>query len=222
MGRAYRVHAELEELMCERDLKFSECDRQLECFQVSYTDAMASGNGDGDGDDEQGAEVTIDVAESRGGSYYDWGFHRDYWVQFRQWPTLGTSHECEIGLSDAGHSTCWDMEDRVTLDVPFVSSLYFFTSLDAGPAQMASERVFTTSGDKSSGGGVSPCTGSTEWLPYGTNWLWDIWVGTFAYVERLIHCCLSYACPGLFSPGGLQLKRGWCKGMAACDVSGAG
>jgi hypothetical protein len=45
------------------------------------------------------------------------------------------------------------------------SSLYFFTSLDLGPVQMASARVFTTSGDKSSGGGVSPCAGSAERLP---------------------------------------------------------
>jgi hypothetical protein len=42
------------------------------------------------------------------------------------------------------------------------SSLYFITSLDLGPVQMASASVFTTSGDKSSGGGVSPCAGSTE------------------------------------------------------------
>jgi hypothetical protein len=42
------------------------------------------------------------------------------------------------------------------------SSLYFFTSLDLGPVQMASARVFTTSGHKSSGGGVSPYAGSTE------------------------------------------------------------
>jgi hypothetical protein len=34
--------------------------------------------------------------------------------------------------------------------------LCFFTSLDLGPVQMASAWVFTTSPDKSSGGGVSP------------------------------------------------------------------
>jgi len=58
------------------------------------------------------------------------------------------------------------MEDGVTLDVPsfsfLFSLLYFFTSLDLGPVQMASARVFTTSGDRSSGGGVSPCAGSAE------------------------------------------------------------
>jgi len=75
------------------------------------------------------------------------------------------SYECEIGWSDAGHSGSGDMEDGVTLDVPSFSSLYLFTSLDLGPVQMASARVFTTSGDKSSGGGVSPCTGSAERLP---------------------------------------------------------
>jgi len=87
------------------------------------------------------------------------------------------------------------MEDGVTLGVPcslFSSSLYFFTSLDLGPVQMASARVFTTSGDKSSGGGVSPCAGSAEWLPYGTNRLWDLWDRTFAYVERLFDCFLSF------------------------------
>jgi len=71
------------------------------------------------------------------------------------------------------------MQDGVTLDVPSVSSLpfsslYFLTSWDLGPVQMASERVFTTSGDKSSGGGVSPCAGSTEWLPYGTDRFRDL------------------------------------------------
>ena len=35
------------------------------------------------------------------------------------------------------------------------SSLYFITSLDLGPVKMASARVFTTSGYKSSKGGVS-------------------------------------------------------------------
>jgi len=73
----------------------------------------------------------------------------------------------------------------------FFSSLYFFTSLDLGPVQMASAQVFTTSGDKSSGSGVSPCAGSTEWLPYGTDRLWDLWVRTFAYVQRLFDCFLT-------------------------------
>jgi len=71
-----------------------------------------------------------------------------------------------------------------------------------------SARVFTTSGDISSGGGVSPCTGSAEWLPYGTNWLWDLWVRTIAYFERLCDCFLFYSCTGLCSPGGLHLQRG--------------
>jgi len=84
------------------------------------------------------------------------------------------------------------MEDGVTLDVPSFSSLYFFTSLGLGPVQMASAPVFTTSGDKSSGGGVSPCAGSAEWLPYGTDRLWDLWVRTFAYVERLFDYCHSF------------------------------
>jgi hypothetical protein len=77
------------------------------------------------------------------------------------------------------------------LSLLFSLLVYFFTSLDLGPVQMASARVFTTSGDKSSGGGVSPCAGSAEWLPYGTDRLWDLWVRTFAYVERLFGCFLS-------------------------------
>jgi len=42
------------------------------------------------------------------------------------------------------------------------SSLYLVTSLDLSPVQMASAWVFTTSGDKSTGGGVSPCAKSAE------------------------------------------------------------
>jgi len=47
---------------------------------------MADGDDDddGDGDDEQRAEATIDAADSRRLSYYDWGFHRDYSVKFRR------------------------------------------------------------------------------------------------------------------------------------------
>ena len=106
------------------------------------------------------------------------------------------------------------MEDGVTLDVPsfsslLFSSLYFFTSLDLGPVQMASARVFTTSGDKSSGGGVSPCAGSAEWLPYGTDRLWDLWVRTFAYVERLFDCCHSFVLLyGIMQPRGSAPKEG--------------
>ena len=84
------------------------------------------------------------------------------------------------------------MGDGVTLDVPSFSSLYFCTSLDLGPVQMTSVRGFTTSGDKSSGGGVSPCAGSAERLPYGTDRLWDLWVRTFAYAEQLFDCFLAF------------------------------
>ena len=90
------------------------------------------------------------------------------------------------------------MENSVTLDVPSFSShlftcllVYLFTSLDLGLVQMASAQGFTTSGDKLSGGGVSLCAGSAEWLPYGTDRLWDLSVRTFAYVELLFGCFLS-------------------------------
>jgi hypothetical protein len=82
----------------------------------------------------------------------------------------------------------------VSLWMFLLSRLFsFLTSLDLGPVQMASAWVFTTSGDKSSGGGVSPCVGSAEWLAYGTDWLWDLWVRTFAYVEWLFDCFLSFS-----------------------------
>jgi hypothetical protein len=74
----------------------------------------------------------------------------------------------------------------------FFCFVYFFTSLDLGPVQMASAWVFTTSGDKSSGGGVSPCAGSAELLPYGIDRLWDLWVRTFAYIEQLLDRFLSF------------------------------
>jgi len=64
------------------------------------------------------------------------------------------------------------------------------------------------------GGGVSPCTGSTERSPLScTDRLWDLWVRTIAYVERLFDYSLSFpfipfSCTGFGSPGGLRLKRG--------------
>jgi len=89
------------------------------------------------------------------------------------------------------------------------SSIHFFTSLDLGPVQMASARVLTTSGEKSSGGGVSSCAGSAEWLPYGTDRLWDLWVRTFAYVEWLFDCCLSFLLLyGIMQPRGSAPKEG--------------
>jgi hypothetical protein len=52
------------------------------------------------------------------------------------------------------------------LDIFRGSYLVYFAYflLDLRPLQMASALVFTTSGDKSSGGGVSPCTESAERL----------------------------------------------------------
>jgi hypothetical protein len=45
-----------------------------------------------------------------------------------------------------------------------LSSLYILTSLDLGPVQMASARVFTTRRDKSRGSGDSPWTESAARL----------------------------------------------------------
>jgi hypothetical protein len=74
----------------------------------------------------------------------------------------------------------------------FFCFVYYFTSLDLGPVQMASARVFANSGDKSREGGVSPCAGSSKWLTHGTDRLWDLWVRTFANIERLFDCCHSF------------------------------
>jgi len=54
---------------------YGQWDRLLECVQVRYTDAIADGD-----DDDQQAEATINAAELRRGSYYDYRFHRDYCV----------------------------------------------------------------------------------------------------------------------------------------------
>jgi hypothetical protein len=92
------------------------------------------------------------------------------------------------------------MGDGVTLDVPSVSSLlftslllYFFASFNFGPVQMTSVQVFTSSGDKSSGGGVFPGAGSAKWLPYTTDQMWALWVRTFVYVKLLFNCFNFFA-----------------------------
>jgi len=64
--------------------------------------------------------------------------------------------------------------------------------LTVGPVQMASTPVFTTYPDVSSGGGVSQCAGSAEWLTYGNDRLWDLSVSSIAYIERLCDCFLSF------------------------------
>jgi len=106
----------------------------------------------------------------------------------------------------------------------FSYSLYFLTSLDLGPVQMASAPVFTTSGDMSSVGGVSPCARSAERLPYSTNRVWDLWVRTFAYVERLFDRFHSF--PTLVhvyaAQGVCTMRGGQCYGTAARDVFRAG
>jgi len=103
-----------------------------------------------------------------------------------------------------------DMEAVQTFPfVPLSPSLFLISSLDLGPVQMASAQVFTTSG-----GGVSPCTGFGERMPLNyTIRLWDIWVGTIAYIEWLFDYSLSFpfvsfSCTGCGSPGGVHLKRG--------------
>jgi len=105
------------------------------------------------------------------------------------------------------------METGSLLDVfLFLSTLLLF--FGSRPGINGVGTGFTTSGSQSMGGEVSPCAGSAERLPLScTDRLWDLWVCTIAYVERLFDCflsisSLSYSCTGLCSPGGLHLKRG--------------
>jgi len=88
------------------------------------------------------------------------------------------------------------------------SSAYYV--LDLGPVQMASAWVFTTSRDRSSGGGVSPCTESTVGLLIGhgsfvtlTRVVWGRTDFGFVFV---IGCLLVIHVCG--SPWGLLLMGG--------------
>jgi len=89
-------------------------------------------------------------------------------------------------------------------------SLLFFSSLDLGPVQMASGRVFSTCHWRWS----FPMRRIHRKVTLsGIDRLWDLWVRTIAYVKRLFDCSLSvsflsYSCTGLCSPGGLHLKKG--------------
>jgi len=85
------------------------------------------------------------------------------------------------------------MEDGVTVDVPSFAVLLlclhldFVASLNLGPVQIASARLFTTSGDKSSGGVVSLCTECAERWPR----LVLIGCGTYGFIcLHTLNCCL--------------------------------
>jgi hypothetical protein len=84
---------------------------------------------------------------------------------------------------------------------------------------MAFAGVFTPSGGRSGGGGVSPSAGSTKWPPYSTKLWWYVWVHTFAYVKWWFDWFLSMLpLYGFLQPRGSALKRGiiqwhccmWC------------
>jgi hypothetical protein len=82
-----------------------------------------------------------------------------------------TSARFEGRMPDILEVETWRMVLHSMFLLSLLSSflLCFFNCLDLSPGQMASAWVFTTSGDKSSGGGVSLCARSAEWLPYGTD-----------------------------------------------------
>jgi hypothetical protein len=97
----------------------------------------------------------------------------------------------------------------VLFSLLFTTVFLRFTSSDLGPVEMTSAPVFTTCGDTSSVGGVSPCSGSAEWLPYGTDRLWDLCVRTFAYGKRLFNCFVSLSLLDAFmQPSGTAAKAG--------------
>ena len=120
---------------------------------------------------------------------------------------ISSMRRCNRQMLDIAEVEIWRTA-LLWMFLPSLLSSLFFTSLDLGPVQMALARAFTTSGDKSSGGGVSPCARSAEWLPYGTERLWDLWVRMFAYGKWWFDCFLSYSCMDLYSPRGPHLKRG--------------
>jgi hypothetical protein len=89
------------------------------------------------------------------------------------------------------------------------SSLYFVPSLDLSPVHMASARVFTTSGDKSCGSGVTLCAGSAEWLPYSTDRFWDYgFVNLRALNGNLIVVIFFLLLYGIMQPRGSAPKVG--------------
>jgi len=120
------------------------------------------------------AEAPID-AESWAEALLPW--------RFRQWPTpryeLREWWSLEHGFGSG------DMETGSLLDVfLFLSSLLFFGSR---PGINGVGTGFTTSGSQSMGGGVSPCTGSTERSP----WAVLIGCGTYGFVRlRTWNGCL--------------------------------
>jgi len=89
----------------------------------------------------------------------------------------------------------------------FSFRLYF---MDLGPVQMSFAWLFTTSGDMSRWGGVSPCAGSTE----RSHWAVLISCGTYRFVHlRTLNSCLIVFFPFLLlyrfmQPMGLHLKMG--------------
>jgi len=171
--------------------KYSEYDRLLGCLQVWYTNVMVMA-------------MTMMSSERKAPPMPP--------SQDKAHTMIGDFTEITVSNSDNNLHLAWVMSARLDGQMPdipevetwrtvslwmFLLSLLFsllvsfFTSLDLGPVQMASAQVFTTSGDKSGGCRVSPCARSAEWLPYGTDRFWDLWLLTFVYVERLFGCFVS-------------------------------
>jgi len=79
----------------------------------------------------------------------------------------------------------------------FLLSLLFLFSLlhyffESRPSTNGVSSGFTSSGDRLNRGGASPCARFAEKILSGPDRLWDVWVRTFAYVERLFDCCHSF------------------------------
>jgi hypothetical protein len=110
-----------------------------------------------------------------------------------------------------------DMEAVQTFPfVPLFASLLFSSLLFIYSYWISAQYKWRRHGflPPANGGGVSPCAGSAERLPLSyTDRLWDLWVRTIAYVERLFDYSLSFpfiafSCTGFGSPGGLCVKSG--------------
>ena len=138
-----------------------------------------------------------------------WWF-RQWWL--RQWPTTrytsyGNGWSEEYGFSS--EVELWRLGSLLDVFLFLSSLLLLFWSR---PGINGIGTGFHHLWSQSSGGGFSPCAGSAERSPLScTDWLWDLWVRTIAYIGWLCHSCFSiliFSYTGFGSPEGLRLKRG--------------
>ena len=141
---------------------------------------------------------------------HEWKLYHPY--EFRPWPTsrytgYGNGWSEEYGFSSEVEK--WGIGSLLDVFL-FLSSLLLLFRSRPGTNGIGMDFYHLRS--QSSGGGVSPCVGSSERSPLGcTDRLPDLWVCPIAYVGWLFHSCfpfLLFSYTGFGSPGGLGLKRG--------------